>query len=82
MNRLEQSLFFKLCFPLLLSKKLPGKIIDDMKLVEINELFEEVKEKSIEVVSGHGFCLFIKRTLINEIGGFNEKEFARIRGGK
>jgi GT2 family glycosyltransferase len=53
-----------------------------MKLVEINELFEEVKEKSIEVVSGHGFCLFIKRTLINEIGGFNEKEFARIRGGK
>ncbi len=39
-----------------------------------------VSQKRIEVHSAHGFCMYIKRKVIDEIGLLNEKEFGKGYG--
>jgi O-antigen biosynthesis protein len=47
----------------------------------LDKIFSEVNvEKTIELPTGHGFCMFIKRSAIDEIGLFDDKAFPRGYG--
>lgn len=49
---------------------------NSLKMEDIANLVEKVAVNNyIEVPTGNGFCMFIKRALINEIGIFDEESF-------
>ncbi len=50
-----------------------NQIIDENQVAEILNKF--VAQDRIEVHSSHGFCMYIKRKCLDQIGKFNEKEF-------
>jgi GT2 family glycosyltransferase len=48
---------------------------------EINKAFESANlGKFIEIPTAHGFCMYIKRTILNELGYFNEEKFGKGYG--
>lgn len=59
------------------SNPLPG----GETLKSLDTLFAKLNARqTVELPTGHGFCLFIKRSVINEIGLFDDKAFPRGYG--
>ena len=55
--------------------------IDGIDIEMYNEVLEDLSEqKYIELPTCHGFCLFIKRKVLNKIGYFDDKTFGRGYG--
>ena len=53
----------------------------NMKLEEYAEMIEKISESQYpELTTGNGFCLFIKRTVIEEIGLFDDETFGKGYG--
>ena len=51
-----------------------------MDVESVNAVFRKCKLKNIEAPSGIGFCMYIKRTCIDQIGYLDEKKFSRGYG--
>lgn len=59
----------------------PNDIPEGYTLESFAKLVEESSLKSYpEVPTGHGFCLFIKRSALNTVGYFDEKAFGKGYG--
>ena len=55
--------------------------IDGIDIEMYNEVLEKIStQKYIELPTCHGFCLFIKRTVLDKIGYFDEDAFERGYG--
>ncbi len=53
-------------------------LLNGESLSEINEVLHQVnKDTVIDVPTAHGFCMYIKRDVINEVGLFNEARWGR-----
>lgn len=53
----------------------------NLKLEEYAEMIEKISENQYpELTTGNGFCLFIKRTVIEEIGLFDDETFGKGYG--
>ena len=58
-----------------------NEIPEFLTLNEMSNLIEKVSSKgNIEAPTGNGFCIFIKRETINDIGVFDEKSFGKGYG--
>ena len=57
-----------------------SEYVDTDKFKEIVEACKHSHAKNVEVPTAHGFCMFIKRSLINEIGVFDENLWGRGYG--
>lgn len=49
-------------------------------LKKFNKILEELNEPYYELPTGHGFCLFIKRKVIDDVGFFDDLTFERGYG--
>ena len=53
---------------------------NEYDLKTFNETLEKINEPYYELPTGQGFCLFIKREVIDEVGYFDEETFERGYG--
>ena len=60
----------------------PGmnSIPENLDIDSIGRILGNLNEESINVPTGNGFCMYIKRDLINDIGFFDEVKFPRGYG--
>ena len=59
----------------------PNELPTGMSLEEMADIVEKSAYNSnYEVLTGHGFCLYIKRSVIEEVGLFDEEGFGRGYG--
>lgn len=59
----------------------PNDIPDGLTLQEMADLVEKCSKKIYpEIPTGHGFCLFIKREILNRIGYFDEVTYGKGYG--
>lgn len=57
------------------------QIPEDVTLEELAQIFYEVnRNKNIKVPSGHGFCLYIRRDALREVGYFDERTWGKGYG--
>ena len=58
-----------------------NEIPDNMTLDEYAEMIEEIsKSRYPELTTGNGFCMYIKRSVIEELGLFDDKTFGKGYG--
>lgn len=55
-------------------------IPDHLNIDAISRVVSSIGGEYIDVPTGNGFCLYIKRDLINDIGSFDEKKFPKGYG--
>jgi GT2 family glycosyltransferase len=61
--------------------RVKNKIPEHLTLEEMSSLVEKVSaDENMEIPTGNGFCMLIKRKLINEIGLFDEDNFGKGYG--
>lgn len=54
---------------------------DNMTLEEYGEMIEQIsKNRYPELTTGNGFCMYIKRSVINELGLFDDETFGKGYG--
>ena len=55
--------------------------IDDIDIKEYNDILEKLSTHDYpELPTAHGFCMFIKRSVLDEIGYFDEESYGRGYG--
>lgn len=58
-----------------------NELPDDMTLDEYAEMIEQIsKNRYPELTTGNGFCMYIKRSVINELGLFDDETFEKGYG--
>lgn len=58
-----------------------NELPENMTLEEYGEMIEKIsKNRYPELTTGNGFCMFIKRTVIEELGLFDDKTFGKGYG--
>lgn len=57
-----------------------NEVLDDVLLGKLGDLCIQNKSLAVDIPTAHGFCMYIKRQVINEVGLFNQEVFAKGYG--
>lgn len=58
----------------------PNPIFDNKSVADIDTVFSDLPMHQIDVPTGVGFCMYVRREVLKEIGLFDEKTFGRGYG--
>ncbi len=58
----------------------PNPLFDGMSVDEIDSIFASLPMRQIDVPTGVGFCMYVRREALNEVGLFDQKTFGRGYG--
>lgn len=58
----------------------PNNLFEDKSVAEVDAVFAELPIQQIDVPTGVGFCMYIRRQALDDIGLFDEKTFGRGYG--
>lgn len=58
----------------------PNPLVAGKSVAEIDSVFSSLPERQIDVPTGVGFCMYVRREALNEVGLFDEKTFGRGYG--
>lgn len=58
----------------------PNQIFDGMSVDDLDSVFSRLPMRQIDVPTGVGFCMYIRREAINEVGIFDQETFGRGYG--
>ena len=58
----------------------PNDLLHGLSVDQVDDVFSTLPKKQIDVPTGVGFCMYIRRSAINDVGLFDEETFGRGYG--